>query len=97
LSQCYSLLDLTSVWIDYPAVAKDSDVIRRKITELETGSTVTLEKLTQGGRVSIVDNTGYKIGLLSEAASSQWEGRLRICEISPSAFNYHLAKRLFRT
>jgi ATP-dependent DNA helicase RecQ len=76
LSQCYSLLDLTSVWIDYPAVAKDSDVIRRKITELETGSTVTLEKLTQGGRVSIVDNTGYKIGLLSEAASSQWEGRL---------------------
>ena len=76
LSQCYSVLDLSSVWIDYPAVAQDSSIIRRHIARLQTGSDVTLVKQTQGGRVTIIDEMSSKIGFLSETASRQWENRL---------------------
>ena len=76
LSQCYSQLDLSSVWIDYPAVAPNSVVVRRQIAELQTGSLVTLVKQSQGSRVSIKDASGYTIGILSEAAGRQWEDRL---------------------
>jgi ATP-dependent DNA helicase RecQ len=76
LRQCYSLLDLSSIWIDYPAIDSKSNNIRRQIAKLQTGSVVYLDKQQQNNRVFINNADGCKIGALSEAASRKWEDRL---------------------
>ncbi len=76
LGLCYSLLDLSSIWIDYPAIAQGAKNIRQQIARLQTGSVVYLDRSKPGGRISISDAKGYKIGILSETISRQWEDRL---------------------
>ena len=72
----HSLLDLTSIWIDYPAVADNSNYVRQEIAKLRTCSEVYLKKQGKNNRVFITNEKGHKIGILSEAASSQWANRL---------------------
>ena len=76
LCQCYSLLDLSSIWIDYPAIAANSTTIRQEIVKLHTGSEVFLMKQQQSNRIFIQTAEGDTIGALSKAASCDWVDRL---------------------
>ena len=76
LSQCCTLLDLTSFWIDYPAIAQDSGRVRLQISKLQAGAAVSLVKLPKDGHVSVIDPEGCKIGILSKAVNREWEHRL---------------------
>ena len=76
LSQCYTLLDLTSFWIDYPAIAQDSGRVRLQISKLQAGAAVSLVKLPKDSLVSVIDPEGCKIGILSKAVNREWEHRL---------------------
>ena len=91
LSQCYSLLDLSSIWIDYPATASNSTSIRKEIAKINTGSEVFLKKYQKSKRIFIQTSEGYTIGALSKDASLDWEDRLgdvRLVRVH-SIINWH--------
>lgn len=72
----YSLLDLSSVWIGYPATVPNAKFVRQEIAKLAPGSLVSLRKNETDKRVFIVDENGRKIGALSNEASPEWEKKL---------------------
>ncbi|MEN8255308.1 MAG: RecQ family ATP-dependent DNA helicase [Verrucomicrobiota bacterium] len=69
----YSLLDLSDIWIDYPATAPNAGYVRQEIIRLTSGSLVFLDKGEGDNRVFIKNEKGYKIGALSKTASCEWE------------------------
>ena len=73
----YSLLDLSCVWIGYPALSLD---VRRRVSMLKCGDTVRMEKGSDGNRIFIRDAKGQKAGALSNAACLKWESRLQSIE-----------------
>ena len=73
LRRDYSLLDLSSIWIGYPALSRD---VRRRIALLKCGDMVRLEKREGEVRIFVRDMDGQKVGALSNAAGSEWEARL---------------------
>ena len=76
LDKCFSLLDLSSIWIDYPAISHNAGNIRQEIARLHTGFVVFLAKKQQKDRIFIKTAIGSTIGALSQAASLQWADRL---------------------
>jgi len=70
----YAMLDLSRVWIGYPAFAAS---IRRRITKLRPGSLVRLGKNDDENRIFVKDLVGQKVGALSNAACSEWGGNLQ--------------------
>ncbi len=73
LRQHYTLLDLSSIWIGYPALSRD---VRRRIAQLKCHDMVRLEKRAGENRIFVRDMDGQKIGALSNAAGAVWESRL---------------------
>ena len=74
LSLRYALLDLSSVWIGYPATSQD---VRRRIAMLKYGSHVYLEKKDGENRIFIRDLQGQKVGALSSSGGTEWEKKLQ--------------------
>ncbi|VGO18983.1 RecQ family ATP-dependent DNA helicase [Pontiella sulfatireligans] len=70
----YAMMDLSSAWIAYPAL---SGGIRQRVAQLCPGALVRLEKKEDGDRIFITDDTGHRVGALSNSASEKWKDRLQ--------------------
>ncbi len=78
----YSLLDLSHIWIGYPATVPNAKFVQQEIAKLNPGDLVSLKQGENDNRVFIVDKNGHKIGALSNDASPEWEKKLlRIKEV----------------
>ena len=75
LNLSYSLLDLKSVWIDYPVLANNSDKVRNHISKLQPGMLVSLKKPSNGNRIYIMDSRACMIGKLSKEENKNWQNR----------------------
>ncbi|HBH35520.1 MAG TPA: RecQ family ATP-dependent DNA helicase, partial [Gammaproteobacteria bacterium] len=74
----YAMLDLSCIWISYPATAPNARFVQQEIARLTQGSCLHLERGGNNNRVFITDKGGHKIGALSNAASLEWKDRLRL-------------------
>lgn len=70
----YERLDLSSLWLSYPAKAPNASFVRQEIAKLHLGSAVCLE--LSGERIFITDAQHHKFGALSAPASAIWRDRL---------------------
>ena len=71
----YAVLDLSKVWINYPAYAA---AIRHRISLLRPGTAVRLEMREDENRIFIRDSEGRKVGALSASATEEWKGKLQV-------------------
>lgn len=72
----YSLLDLSMVWIGYPATAPNARYVRQEVAALNPWTLVWLKESNTSDRVFITNKKGYKIGALSDDASKEWKPKL---------------------
>ncbi len=70
----YDTLDLSCIWIGYPATAPNARYVRQEVARLKPGVLVWLKQA--GDRVFVTDKKGHKIGALSTSSSAEWTAKL---------------------
>ncbi len=80
LRQCYSTLDLSSIWIGFPVTGPKATLIRSDISKLQPGEIVSLTKAKTSDRIFINNTEGNRVGALSMDASLKWGERIEMIQ-----------------